>query len=402
MRPLAVLLVTLLASAPLVAADLAVTIVSPPINRPVFGDVVVEATIEWADSRRGESVESAVDRVEFYVDYRLVATRREPPWRTVADLGEENVEHTIEVVAHPVAGEAASSRVVTPAVRVDSRIDVRLRQLFVTVTRDGERLLDLERDEFAIEDAGRRQRLVTFARGEVPFTAVLVVDASSSMVGGKLSTAVAGARTFADTMQPLDEAKLLLFSDRRLAESAFTNIGALFELGLAGVEPGGGTALNDALFLALERLRQRQGRRVVVLLSDGVDVDSVLSMRHVERVAKKSEAVLYWIRLAAAEARERRSGASHLSSWRDGAAHAREIELLERTVRGSGGRIVEVGAAAEIGAAFESVLRDLRGQYVLGYYPDPDPVPGEWREVDVRVRRRGLDVRAPDGYLAVE
>lgn len=393
---------SLLVSVPLAASDLLVTIVSPDLARPVFGNTTVEVEIRDGDFRTGEAVDAKVDRVELYVDYQLVATRREPPWRASVDVGEENVEHTIEAVVHPVVGEPSTSRILTPAVRVDSEIDVRLRQLFVTVTRNGDRLLDLERGDFEIEDAGTPQRVVTFARGEVPFTAVLLVDASSSMIGGKLSIAVTGAGTFAESMQPLDEAKLLLFSDRRLAESPFTNIGSLFELGLAGIEPGGGTALNDTLFLALARLGQREGRRVVVLLSDGVDVDSVLSMRQVEAVARRSETLLYWIRLGRSSGEMGSAGASYLSSWRDRSAHSRELRLLARTVGDSGGRIVEVDSPDEIGPAFESVLRDLRGQYVLGYYPRPDPAPGEWREVEVRVRRRGVDVRAPEGYVAVE
>lgn len=363
-----------------------VAIVRPDVGDVAFGRITIEAEIYPPDAE--------LDRVEFYVDFRLVEERSSPPWRVEADVGETNVEHHVEVVAHPRYGDPVSDRVTTRAIRIDSTIDVRLRQLYVTVSRSGGAVLDLDRPDFRILDDKKPQRLVTFERGDVPFTAVLLVDASTSMAGGQLATAVAGARSFTGRMRPLDEAKLVLFSDRRLAETAFSNVGALFELGLADLEAGDGTALNDALFLALQRLRLRQGRRVVVLLSDGIDVDSVLSMTQVQQVARQSQAVLYWIRIGRGD-----QGGSHLSIWRDAAGHGRELGLLAETVRQSGGRIVEVASADQIGPAFGDVLAELRGQYVLGYYPEPEPAPGAWRPVEVQVDRPGVQVRAPAGYL---
>lgn len=384
---------TLLATALLAAAAVAtaargpeVAIVRPDVGDVAFGTITIEAEIYPPDAE--------VDRVEFYVDFRLVEERDRPPWRVEADVGETNTEHHVEVVAHPRHGDPVSDRMTTRAIRVDSSIDVRLRQLYVTVTRGDAAVLDLERGDFEVLDDRNRQRLVTFERGDVPFTAVLLVDASSSMAGGQLATAVAGARSFTGRMRPLDEAKLVLFSDRRLAETAFSNVGALFELGLADIEAGDGTALNDALFLALQRLRLRQGRRVVVLLSDGIDVDSVLSMTQVQQVARQSQTVLYWIRIGSGE-----RGGSQLSMWRDTAGHRREFDLLAETVRESGGRIVDVDSAERIGPAFSDVLAELRGQYVLGYYPEPEPAPGVWRPVEVKVGRPGVQVRAPAGYL---
>jgi len=363
-----------------------VAIVRPDVGDVAFGRITIEAEIYPPDAE--------VDRVEFWVDFRLVEARDRPPWRVEADVGETNTEHHVEVVAHPRHGDPVSDRVTTRAIRIDSTIDVRLRQLYVTVTRAGGAVLDLEREDFRILDDRRPQRLVTFERGDVPFTAVLLVDASTSMAGGQLATAVAGARSFTGEMRPLDEAKLVLFSDRRLAETAFSNVGALFELGLADIEAGDGTALNDALFLALQRLRLRQGRRVVVLLSDGIDVDSVLSMTQVQQVARQSQAVLYWIRIGSGE-----GSGSQLSMWRDTSGHQREFDMLTETVRQSGGRIVDVDSADRIGAAFSDVLAELRGQYVLGYYPEPEPAPGAWRPVEVKVERAGVQVRAPAGYL---
>jgi len=361
-------------------------IVSPEPGQPIYGLVKFVVEIYPPDL--------TVKSVEFYLDYRLVDQRKSPPWQTEVDVGQENAGHQFEVVVTPRQGKPFTARLTTPAFNVNASVDVKLHQLYVTVSGEGHRVVDLQRGDFTIVDDDRPQQLVTFARGDIPFTAVLLVDASSSMAGGRLATAVEGARIFARDMRPLDEAKLLLFSDRRLKETPFTNLGSLFALGLEGLSAGDGTALNDMLYLAYKRVQQRQGRKVIVLLSDGVDVDSVLSMDDVVELGDRVPALVYWIRLAPNQP----AGGGLVSTWRDRKDHAHQIDLLERTVDKSGGRIIAVHQPQEIGPAFSDILAELRAQYALGYYPQPEPPPGVWRSVEVRIDRPGLTVRAPDGY----
>jgi Ca-activated chloride channel family protein len=381
---LAIVLVTAVASA---AQEVA--IVRPEPGEPVYG--IVQFAVEIYPPSL------AVKSVQFYLDYRLVDERTAPPWQTRVDVGQENTGHQFEVVVTPRQGKPFNGRLTTPAFNVDAAVDVKLHQLYVTVSGDGHRIVDLNRGDFSIVDGGQPQRLVTFARGDIPFTAVLLVDASSSMAGGRLATAVEGARIFARDMRPLDEAKLLLFSDRRLKETPFTNLGAIFALGLEGLSAGDGTALNDMLYLAYKRVERRQGRKVIVLLSDGIDVDSVLSMDDVATLRDRVPALVYWIRLAKQGGGE---PGGLVSTWRGRKDHAHQIELLERTVHDSGGRILSVNRAHEIGPAFSDILAELRAQYALGYYPQPEPPPGVWRPVEVRISRPGLAVRAPRGYRA--
>ncbi len=132
---------------------------------------------------------------------------------------------------------------------------------------------------------------------------------------------------------------------------------------------------------------------MVVLLSDGIDVDSLLSSRELEGVVGRSQALLYWIRLRAAE-----RGARHRSAWRDFDEHAIELEGLERLVERSGGRIVELPRIADAESAFRSVLDELRRQYVLGYYPSASRHDGSWRKIRVDVAQGGVALRAREGY----
>ena len=170
----------------------------------------------------------------------------------------------------------------------------------MTVAAQGGRVLDLERGDFQVLDDGKPQELVTYERGQVPLTAALLFDSSASMTGAGLEAAQRGVRGFAAGMAPLDQALLLLFSDRLLHRSPLTSDGQLLAAGLDGVRAQGGTAVNDHLFLALQLLAPVQGRRVAILLSDGIDVESVLDMERVRESARDSQALIYWIQLTEA------------------------------------------------------------------------------------------------------
>jgi VWFA-related protein len=370
------------------ASALEIAIVSPEPGQPVFGVVRAEVEIyPW---------DAPVERVELFVDGQFVEMRRQAPWSFEVDVGQENRSHEFYFAVFDPGGESGSASLRTPRIRTDEEVEVELQQLYVTVETGDGSSPSLGAEDFVVEDNGERQDLVTFERGDIPFTAVLAVDASVSMKGRRLRIALDGARAFAAAMKPLDEAKLLVFSDRSLHETPFTSFAGVLGVGLAGIEAAGGTALNDFLFTSMIRLEQRQGRRVVVLLSDGIDVHSVLSMKNVRQTAGVSQAVLYWIRLLE---RGEDEEARHVSFWRDSDEHALERRLLRETVEESGGRVVTISSIEEVGGAFARVLRELREQYVLGYYASDAPGDGRWHRVSVDVRGGGHRVRVRRGYF---
>jgi Mg-chelatase subunit ChlD len=148
---------------------------------------------------------------------------------------------------------------------------------------------------------------------------------------------------------------------------------------LDGLEAGGGTALNDHLYAALRLLDAGAGWPVVVLLSDGADLLSALTMSQVRQKIESSEAAIYWLRLSSPEASTVR-GAS--SAWRDAAGNQAELEALQRAVVASGGRVLELASPREVAGAFDAILRELDEQYVLSYTPPP----GSSRNGTVSVR----------------
>lgn len=282
-----------------------------------------------------------------------------------------------------------------PEIHVDEVIDVELQQLYVTVSRpSGSPVLDLTAADFEVLDNGEPQAISTFSRGELPLSSVLLLDASASMEGPRLRTAVEGVRAFASRVLPQDEVSVMLFSDELLMRTEFSNDAAALLAPVEGVAARGGTAINDHLYLALKDLDGRFGRRVVVLLSDGVDVESTLDMEDVRWAARGSQALFYWIRLQdTARGRIERS-----SAWRDHRGHAEQLRLLETAVTESGGRVEVIPDVDQVGAALQKILRELREQYVLGYQPTRNPGDGSWHKLEVRVKG-GHRVRTREGYF---
>ena len=290
--------------------------------------------------------------------------------------------------------------VTTEPLQISGEFAFSLQQLYITASTQGEPVADLQRDEFVIVDGGKRQELVTFARGDIPFTAVLLVDASQSMVGEKIVSAQRGVKDFADRMRPLDEAKLVIFSDYIRAVSPFTSFPEVLTAGLERVTAVGGTAINDVLYIALSRLEERQGRRVVVILSDAIDSHSALGMRHVLPSARRSQAIVYLIRThTSTEAANAGEPPRANSPWRDSRNLQAEFRQLISLVDDSGGRVIDVGSPAGIETAFSEVISELRDHYVLGYYPNNQRGDGRWHKVRVKVSRPDVDLRTSSGYV---
>lgn len=390
------LVTTVLVTTGLVATGLTATLVaaeepsvqflSPSPAVPIFDQIEVELA---------PSPSAEVARLELFVDEIKAGERQGPPYRFTVDVGGDNRRHYFRAVLTLRSGATVEGRLETPAFAVDEVVDATLQQLYVTVTRDGARVLDLVADDFAIVDQGERQELVTFARGDVPLTSILMVDSSASMEGDRLRSALRGVDAFLERLGPQDEASVLLFSDRLLYASPISNDPTALHAGLSEVRAGGGTALDDHLYLALKRLEPRQGRRVVVLLSDGVDSHSVLQMRDVQWLARRSQAIVYWVRTRPGD----ESHESRFSSWKDADAYRQEYRLLTTTVLESGGRIVDLERLQDAEKAFGELMSELREQYVLGYYPSAAHNDGTWHQVHVRLRPGGVQVRTRGGYI---
>ena len=254
-----------------------------------------------------------------------------------------------------------------PPIVVDEVIDVGLQQLYVTVTdRRRARVIDLGPETFSILDDGHPQEIVTFEGGDIPITAVLVVDGSQSMLGAPLRAARSGVEAFALEMHDLDEASVLVFSDRLLRRTPFAGTPDEVLSGLDALEAIGGSAVHDHLYLAFKLLEERQGRRVVLLLSDGLDGHSVVSFDQLDQVARVSQSLVYWVRI---RKRHRMSvDTLTLGTWVDPRQGKRDHRRLEKLVTRSGGRVVEIDRVSEVESGISrGATPRSREQYAIGY-----------------------------------
>ena len=370
------------------AAAPAARLTSPPAGQPTFGPIELTAEVSSANP---------VQWVDFYVDGQRAGRLEKPPWRLPFDVGEANSEHHFRVVAADVLGGIGEDDAHTPNIPVDMSMEVELQQLFVSVrSRSGSSVPGLTESDFDIENDGRGESIVTFGGGDLPISAVLLLDSSESMKGEPLRAAQEGVRSFVGRTKPEDETMVAFFSDRLLGATTFTKDDGALGRALGEVAAKGGTAVNDHFYYALNRLQPRLGRRVVVLLSDGMDVSSFLDMEQVLWRARRSQAMVYWLRLARGP--EGEEAARFGSTWRDGESSLRQYRTLEQAVDESGGRILEIRSVAEIDTAFREVIDEIREQYVLGFHPRNPRNDGSWRELRVRVRG-GHDVRTRTGYI---
>jgi Ca-activated chloride channel family protein len=361
----------------------AVRILSPAPDQPVFGPTQVDVKVD-----SGEPVE----QVELFVNGKLMGAVKKPPYRLTVDLGDENIKREFRAVAHTTSGALGTDTMMTVPVQITDELNLKLRALFVNVSSfGGGSNLTLGQDDFEVYDNGAKQQIVTFGRDELPLTAVLLLDTSESMQGERLEAVRRGAKAFLDGMKPADEAMLALFSDRLIRFTPFSSDKKLLDASIAGTPAAGGTAVNDFLYLSLKLLDARQGQRVVVLFSDGSDVHSVLPAADVLWKARAGQSLVYWIQLGGKHQ-------SFTSAWRDYQGNDREYQTLEKAIHESGGRILPIEHLGELEGAFRSILQELRQQYALGYYASTAKGDGAWHKVDVRLHNGGGRVRTRSGY----
>jgi Ca-activated chloride channel family protein len=256
---------------------------------------------------------------------------------------------------------------------------VNLVEVYATVTdAKGEPVQDLRREDFEVSEDGRRQAVSTFAAGDFPVSVALALDRSFSMTGEPLAMAKAAARTFLTELRPSDRSMILAIGSETGIAAPLSTDRAAQNAALAGLDAWGTTPLHDAIIAAINHIQAAEGRRALVLLSDGSDRYSRATAAEALQRARRSDVLIYPVALG----------------------KTRPPLFAELAVL-TGGRSFQIRDPKLLEQTFRSIVRELRHQYLLGYTPARPLVtdPGEWRSISVIVKRPGLRVRARDGYV---
>jgi len=261
------------------------------------------------------------------------------------------------------------------------RSATRLVVLHVTVEdAHGEPVTELDRTAFTVSENGMRQPIAMFRRDDVPASMGLLIDNSGSMRTRRVEVESA-ALALARASNPDDEMFVLNFADHPRIDVPFTSDRQLLEARIARIDSIGGTALRDAIEMGEEYVqRGTRDRRVLVVVSDGVDNASIATLAQVLKVAQRQEIAIFAIGLSG-----------------DRRAHHDLDELAGKT----GGGAYYPDPRASIDQVALDIARRIRTQYTLAYSPVNQALDGSYRAIRVTVAAAGRPaVRTRAGYWA--
>ncbi len=275
------------------------------------------------------------------------------------------------------------------------RVETDLVRVPATVLdRDGRYITKLKKEDFQIFEDGVEQEIDYFESTEQPFTILLLLDVSGSMKAFLGNLALA-ANVFVRKLRPDDKLIVVTFSDQintLLEPTKIKDFEGRIKLKQKLLE--GDTILYDAVERALKKMRKIQGRKAIVLFSDGVGT-GLATAKGTIRTAEEQEALIYTIKFGT-DPVERPSYANRKSYFK----RVEEIEGYMRDLAvKTGGRNYQIEVISDLESTFGTIADELGQQYSLGYYPKTEGKKGERRKIKVKVRQPNLAVQARNGYV---
>ena len=259
--------------------------------------------------------------------------------------------------------------------------------LFVTVADAQRRLVpDLEQGDFEVLDNDKPQPLVSFENVVQPITVVVMLDTSGSMTNS-IALLKDAAEQFLIRLLPADKARVGAFNDKIQISAHFTNNRDELISDARNLDYGNGTRLWDAIAFSLDELKGIEGRRVVLVFTDGDDTYSkTAKLSTVIERARDEEVMIYAIGFES----------TYFDRWTDGSQQAgqRPAENRRRNRR----RLLRADEDDDLAPTFTRVAQELHSQYVMGFAPTL--LDGKVHKLTVRVKKPGMTARARRSYLA--
>ena len=296
------------------------------------------------------------------------------------------------VISRSVASLLAAAVVLSMPADAQIRVTTQTVPLYVTVTDKDRRLVPgLLREDFEVYDNGKLQTLTNFDNEPTPITAVVMLDTSGSMTLA-LDFVKQAAEQFMLRLLPEDKAKIGAFNDKLEIHPEeglpFTsNRDQLIRL-MKELDFGYPTRLFDAVDYGIEQLQGIQGRKVVVVFTDGEDTSSKTGSGDVLDRARAEDVMVYSIGLE--------------NEYFDGSRRVRTSpdrglrRLSDET--GGGFFVLKFKEKDALGTTFTRVAQELHAQYVLGF--TPETLDGKVHELEIKVKRPGMTPRARKSYVA--
>lgn len=295
------------------------------------------------------------------------------------------------------------------------KIDVDIVSVLTSVRdKRGGLIANLEKADFTVFEDGKPQDIKYFSREtDLPLTIGLLVDVSGSQRNLIDVERSAASQFFQQVLRPKDQAFVISFGSECELLQDYTASSRLLNEGLnrlrpdsavGGLHPGPvptmsqprGTVLFDAVYLAAaEKLKSEVGRKVVVLISDGVDMGSRLSQEKAIEASQKADTVIYSVEYYDSAAYGR-GGFGTISMGGGGGGTLRK--LSEET----GGHAYRVDRSHTLSQIFAALQEEMRSQYMIGYTPSNGTKDGTYRKLEIKLAKKDLKAQARKGYYAVK
>lgn len=343
-------------------------------------------------------------------------------------------------IAVPVSASAGTTPATdTPVSDVEEVSEgdvVRIDTAFVTVPvsvldRQGRFVPNLDKKDFRVFENGVEQPIAFFEPTEKPFTVALLLDTSAS-TRFHLWEIKEAAVAFAKQLRPQDKVLVVAFSDEvLLLTEATSDLNVVSEVIDVNANAGSSTRLYDAVNLVInERLNKIQGRKAIVLFTDGVDTSSYLAtFQSTLREAEELDALIYPIQYDTTDYMRAMQGGGNVTvttttsgNWpfpggttsqtiygppnngqplpgTSKADYERANQYLIAMAERTGGRLHKANDVTQLSQAFSSIAEELRRQYSIGYYPQNGTNQDERRQIKVSVDRSNVAIRARNSYL---
>lgn len=272
----------------------------------------------------------------------------------------------------------------------DIRVDVSLVRILATVKNQAGQLVgSLEKSDFRVWDNDVPQEIAIFERQtEQPLSVAVLIDTSGS-TGKEVRYEIDSVSRFLKALfaegNPRDTAALYSFNYQVSKHNHFTRNHGSLERSLKTLKSEGGTSLYDAMYLSAGELEDREGRRVIVAVTDGGDTTSTKDFHAALEAAQMADAVIYPVLV--------------MPITNDAGRNIGGENALATFAARTGGRVFSPQIGAQLDAAFAAIIKELRTQYLLAYYPkNVPPTKERFHRLRIEVNRPDLRVLARTGY----
>lgn len=353
-----------------------VRLIEPQSGKTYTSSVRAHAEVEVPE---GETLE----KLELYLNETLMTTLYQPPFEQPILLDGSAELAYVRAVAHLAGGNTTEDVQFINAPDFVDALDVQFVELYTTVTnRQGNFVEDLDLEDFTVLEEGQEQTVKRFERmRDLPLRAGLVLDTSLSMLYSLPDVRKAAYGFFESVLTPKDRAALITFSDEPHLQVRFTHDKEVLAGGLAGIEAEGETALYDSIIFSLHYFSGLDGKRAIIVLTDGEDSTSQYTYEDAIDFARRTGVAVYIIGL-------------NLTSTET------DVRLkMRRITSETGGELYMIDNALKLGRIYESIQEELRSQYLIAYQSSlTDGDPDAFREVEVQMLRKGLEAKTIRGY----